>query len=63
MDLLDSKSDAELMKSMICEIAKTINEVRCAQNDLSKAQSRLSFLIVLSNTLSDRLKEKDNETN
>lgn len=57
MDIVDKKSDDELLKSLLAEIAKTQNEVRCAQGDLSKAQSRISFLLVLANTLINRNKD------
>jgi prefoldin subunit 5 len=54
MDVLDKKSDKELLESALAEIAKTKNEVRSAEQDLNKAKSRLSFLIVLANKLIDR---------
>lgn len=49
MDILDSKSDQELVKSLIGEAAKARNEIACALRDLEKAQSRLSFILVLAN--------------
>lgn len=55
MDLLDKKSDRELLKSLLAEIAKTSNEVKCAQTDLNKAQNRLGFVILLTNILLERL--------
>jgi len=54
MDILDSKTDKELLQSLVGEIAKATNELRCAKGDLDKATSRLSFLVVLSNKLLDR---------
>ena len=54
MQILDSKTDRELLKSLLAEIAKASNEIRCAQTDLTKAQSRLSFLIAVSNELISR---------
>lgn len=53
-DLLDAKSDEELLKSLLAETAKAKNEITCAQGDIAKAQSRLNFLIVLINKLIDR---------
>lgn len=57
MDPIDSKSDRELLSSLLAEIAKAVNEVRCAQGDLNKAQNRLSFAILLSNEILKRSKE------
>ena len=54
MDILDSKTDEELLRSMIEELAKAKNELRCAKADLEKANSRISFLIVLAHTLIER---------
>ena len=58
MDILDSKSDRELLKSLIAEIAKANNELNCAAADTKKAKSRLNFLIVLANKLIDRTEDK-----
>lgn len=54
MDLLHSKSDQEILRSVLAEVAKTANEVKCAKQDLEKATNRLSFLIVLANEMLDR---------
>lgn len=54
MDVLDKKTDLELLQSLLAEMAKANNEIRCAQQDLNKAQNRLKFLIVLSNILIER---------
>lgn len=54
MDVIESKTNDELLQSMIAEIAKANNEILCAQKDLKKAQSRLNFLIVLANKLIQR---------
>jgi hypothetical protein len=54
MDVLDSKSDKELLNSLIAEIAKATNEIKCAKGDLDKAQSRIKFLLVLAHTLIER---------
>ena len=59
MDLINTKTDEELLQSLLSEIAKARNEVNCAARDLNKANNRLSFLIMLANSLIDRgLKEK-----
>jgi hypothetical protein len=54
MDVLDSKTDKELIQSILAEVAKANAEVRHAQGDLEKAQSRLKFTILLANTLIER---------
>ena len=57
MDILDSKDDVDLLKSLLAEVAKASNELRCAQSDVQKAQSRLSFVLAVANTLIDRKKD------
>lgn len=54
MDVIDSKTDEELMRSLLAEIAKANNEINCAANDLKKARNRLSFVIVIANKLIER---------
>lgn len=54
MDILDKKTDDELYRSLLGEVAKARNEIACAKGDLEKANSRLSFLLVVVNTLIDR---------
>ena len=56
-DLLENKTDRELLQSMIAESAKANNEADCAIRDLKKAQSRHNFLIVLANKLIERSKD------
>jgi hypothetical protein len=54
MDVLDNKTDKELLESLVSEIAKATNEIRCAKADIDKAQSRIKFLLVLAHTLINR---------
>jgi hypothetical protein len=54
MDVLDRKTDNELLQSMIAELAKAKNEINTAQRDLQKADSRIRFLLVLAHKLMDR---------
>ena len=54
MDILDQKTNQELLQSLLAEAAKTSNEVRCAQGDLAKAQSRLQFIVAVLNDLIQR---------
>jgi hypothetical protein len=57
MDLLDNKTDQELEQSLLAEIAKAQNELRCAKADIDKAQGRLKFCILVANTLINRSKD------
>ena len=54
MDILDNKSNKDLMMSLLAEIAKAKNELDCAQRDVNKASNRLNFSLVLLNTLINR---------
>jgi hypothetical protein len=54
MDILDSKTQTQLLESLLAEVAKSTNEIRCAQGDLAKAQSRLQFCIAVINQLIER---------
>ena len=57
MDILDTKTDDELLASLLAELAKARNEVACAQRDLVKANGRIGFLLVVANTLIERTKD------
>jgi len=54
MDLIDQKTDHDLVKSLLAEVAKATNELRCAQGDVTKSQSRLQFALVLLNKMIER---------
>jgi hypothetical protein len=54
MNILANKTDAELIRSLLAEIAKTQNEIRCARGDLEKANSRVNFCIAVLNELVNR---------
>jgi hypothetical protein len=54
MDVLDKKTDKDLLQSLIAETAKAQNEIKCARADLEKATSRIKFLLVVTNTLIER---------
>lgn len=56
MDVLDTKTDEELILAILAESAKSLNEIRCAQRDIDKATKRIQFLVMLANTLIDRKK-------
>jgi hypothetical protein len=54
MEIFDSKSEKELLQSIIAEIAKASNEIRCAKADIDKAQSRIKFCVMIANKLIER---------
>lgn len=54
MNILDNKSTVEVLDSLLGEIAKSSNEIKCAQQDINKMQNRVSFAIVLINELKQR---------
>lgn len=56
-DLIDDKSNEELLESVLMETAKARNELACAKRDLNKAEGRMGFLIVLANKLINRTKD------
>ena len=51
MEILEKKTDEELLRSLLGEIAKSRNELCCSLGDIQKAQSRLGFLLVIANEL------------
>lgn len=54
MDVIDNKSDKQLLESLIAEVAKATNEIKCAKGDIEKAQSRIRFINMVLHTLIDR---------
>ena len=57
MDVLDNKSQKELLQSLLGSVAKAQNEIRSAEADLQKAIKRNQFNIMLINKMIER--EKD----
>ena len=57
MDILDQKTDDELLRSLLAEVAKTSNELKCAKQDLEKITGRLSFALAVINNLINRQKD------
>lgn len=51
MDILNKKTDKELLQSLLAEAAKSNNELKCAKADIEKAQNRIGFILVLVNHL------------
>jgi hypothetical protein len=58
MHILHEKSDLELIQSLLAEIAKSSNEIKCARSDLEKATSRLHFCIAAVNQLIERKQDE-----
>ena len=54
MNIIDSKTNEELERSILAEVAKASAELKCAQADVVKAQGRLSFVIAVVNELINR---------
>lgn len=54
MDVLSTKSQEELLKSLLAEVAKASHELKCSLGDVQKAQQRLNFVLVLTNSLINR---------
>jgi hypothetical protein len=54
MDVIDNKNDKELLQSLVAEVAKASNELRCAKGDIEKAQNRIRFINLVLHTLIDR---------
>ena len=57
MDILDQKTDEELLKSLLAELAKARNELQCARGDIDKVSGRISFLLAITNTMINRSKD------
>jgi hypothetical protein len=57
MNILDKKTDNELHQSLLAEVAKASNEIKCARQDIDKASNRLNFLLVVINNLINRKKD------
>jgi hypothetical protein len=57
MDLKDY-SDEDLLKSLEAEIAKSLGELKCAQGDMDKVNSRLRFALAVLHTIKDKKEER-----
>lgn len=54
MNLFEEHGDIDLLRSLLAEAAKELNELNCAKADIDKAISRNRFIIVLVNKLIER---------
>lgn len=52
--MLENKTDSEILRSMLAEMAKATNELKCAARDVEKVANRLNFTLVLLNEMIDR---------
>jgi len=59
MKILDTKNPTELLQSVLAESAKSINEIKCARQDLDKATSRMKFCLMLINLIMEKTGETD----
>jgi|LauGreDrversion4_2_1035121.scaffolds.fasta_scaffold1516034_2 hypothetical protein len=57
MDLRDY-SEEDLIKSLEAEIAKSLAEVKSAQGDLDKINSRLKFALAVLHIIKDKKEER-----
>jgi hypothetical protein len=55
--MFEDKTDLELYQSLVAELAKATAELRTAQSDLEKANSRQKFSLMLLNKLIERNKD------
>ena len=54
MQMWNEHSTPDILKSLETELAKAQAELRCARNDVEKAQNRLSFALSGIHNLKDR---------
>ena len=54
MDIIDHKTTAQLLQSMLAELAKAQNEITCAERDIRKAQGRQAFVLMIVNRMINR---------
>lgn len=54
MQILADKSRSDILRSLLAEVAKSQNELKCARQDIEKAQGRLTFALACIHELMDR---------
>lgn len=54
MEIIESKDTPALIESIRGEVAKANSEIKCARQDLEKAQQRLNFVGIILNELITR---------
>ena len=58
MEIIENKTDKQLVESLLAELAKAQNEITCARKDLEKAHGRQKFLLVVIHELIQRQGDK-----
>lgn len=53
-EFFDNKTDQELLTSLLAEVAKATNELRCSERDIKKATGRLQFAVMAINNMINR---------
>jgi hypothetical protein len=57
--IFDTKTLPEIYDSILAEIAKASNEIRCAKNDLAQAETRMKFVLATMHYLKNKdMKDK-----
>ena len=51
MQILNTLSRKELAQTVLAEVAKANNEIKCAESDIKKANSRLGFLVAVAHQM------------
>lgn len=55
--IFDELTDEQILRSLIAECAKALNEIKCARKDLDVADARLRFLLSAVHHLNDKIGE------
>jgi hypothetical protein len=56
-DIFENKTERELLESLLAEVAKASNELKCAQRDINKATGRIQFAVMAINNMINRQKD------
>ena len=56
--IFDDKTDDEIFRSIVAEIAKALSEIRCAKKDLEQADVRMKFALATVHHLKQRYEGK-----
>jgi len=55
--IFDDKTDDEIFRSIVAEIAKALSEIRCAKKDLEQADVRMKFALATVHHLKQRYED------
>lgn len=56
---LEQYTEQELLQSLEAEVAKSLGELRCAQGDINKINSRLKFALAAIHTIKSKQDTKE----